>query len=160
LDLKFRNTVAAEIPLRQFSKGSRMNRTNAFIFAVVIAAMLPGAPASAQSPNVLPAQNFYFDDSEWPLPDDNRTSALRLTGMRSVHAVWMSFTRYAGGKPMMDSPVITLLEGSTVKWNAPGGCTYELQLVNANPPLINMSKRQICMLDSGAKAIFRILAAP
>jgi hypothetical protein len=137
-----------------------MNHTNAIVFALVIAALLPGASASAQSSNVLPVQNFYFDDSEWPLPEEGHTSALRLTGMHSVHAVWMSFTRYTGGKPMMDSPVITLLAGSTVRWNAPGGCAYELQLVNADPPLINMSKRQICMLDSGAKAIFRILAAP
>ena len=137
-----------------------MNLKNAFVFAVMTAAMLLSTYARAQAPNVLPAQNFYFNDSEWPLPDNDRTSALRLTGMRSVHAVWMSFTRYAGGKPMMDGPVITLLEGSTAKWNSPGGCAYELQLVNANPPLINMSKRQICMLDSGTKAIFRILAAP
>jgi hypothetical protein len=151
--------VTAKTRCANFAKGSRMKHANAFIFAVMTAAMLPGAAARAQS-TALPAQNFYFDNSEWPLPESERTSALRLTGMNSVHAVWMSFTKYAGGKPMMDSPVFMLLEGSTVKWNAPGGCNYELQLVNANPPLINMTKRQICTLDSGAKVIFRILAAP
>ena len=137
-----------------------MKLANAFVCAVMTAALLFGTSASAQSPNVLPAQNFYYDNSEWPLPDNDHTSALRLSGMNSVHTVWMSFTKFAGGKPVMDSPVITLLEGSTVRWNAPGGCAYELQLVNSNPPLINMNKRQICTLDSGAKVIFRILAAP
>jgi hypothetical protein len=136
-----------------------MNLTNAFFFAVIAGAMLFSVAAGAQAPNALPAQNFYFDDAEWPLPNE-RASALRLTGITSVHAVWMSFTRYAGGKPVMDSPVIALLPGSTVKWSPPGGCEYELQLVNANPPLINMTKRQICMLEAGSKVIFRILAAP
>lgn len=136
-----------------------MKLVNLFVFAAMTAAMLLSVSAAAQTPNPLPAQNFYYDDVAWPLPDE-RTSALRLSGMTSVHAVWMAFTKYAGGKPVMDSPVITLLEGSTVKWSAPGGCTYELQLVNANPPLINMNKRQICMLDAGAKVFFRILATP
>ena len=136
-----------------------MNVTNVFVCAAMSAAMLLSVSASAQAPNALPAQNFYYDDAEWPLPNE-RASALRLTGMTSVHAVWMSFTRYTDGKPMLDSPIIPLLEGSTVKWSAPGGCTYELQLVNANPPFINMSKRQICTLNQGAKVIFRILALP
>src|SRR5450432_3777693 len=110
-----------------------MNLTNASVLAAAAAAMLLSVSADAQAPNALPAQNFYFDDAEWPLPNE-RTSALRLTGMTSVHAVWMTFSRYAGGKPVTDSPIITLLDGSTVKWSAPGGCTYELQLVNSNPP--------------------------
>ena len=136
-----------------------MKLTNAFVCAGMTAAMLLSVSASAQSSNALPAQNFYYDDTVWPLPND-RTSELRLTGMTSVHAVWMSFTRYADGKPVMNSPVITLLEGSTAIWTAPGGCNYELQLVNSNPPVINMTKRQLCALDLGAKVIFRILAAP
>jgi hypothetical protein len=130
-----------------------MKLSSAVVFAAVTAAALAGGPAGAQSPN------FYYDDTPWPLPNEN-TSGFRLTNMKSAHAVWMSFTRYADGKPMMDSPVITLLPGSTVNWSAPGGCTYELQLVNADPPMINMTKRQRCMLDAGQKVIFRILAAP
>ena len=36
---------------------------------------------------------------------------------------------------------------------------YELQLVNANPPVINMNKPPaMCALRPGAKVIFRILA--
>jgi hypothetical protein len=130
-----------------------MKLSGVLIFAAITTAMLASGPASAQTPN------FYYDDTPWPLPGEG-TSAFKLSGMKSVHAVWMAFTRYADGKPVMDSPVITLLEGSTAKWSAPGGCTYELQLVNANPPLINMTKRQICMLDNGGKVVFRILAAP
>jgi hypothetical protein len=61
--------------------------------------------------------------------------------MKSAHAVWMAFTQYTDGKPMLDSAVMTLLPGSTMRWTAPqGSCTYELELVNANPPLINMKK--------------------
>jgi hypothetical protein len=130
-----------------------MKFSGACVFAAITAAMLLSGLASAQSPN------SYYSDTPWPVPSEG-TSAFRLTGMKSVHAVWMAFTKYADGKPVMDSPVITLLEGSTIKWSPPGGCVYELQLVNSDPPVINMTKRQICMLDNGGKVIFRILAAP
>lgn len=127
-----------------------------------------GGTASAQKPKAVPAKKpaavpaqnyFYFDNYEWPLPSEG-TTTMTLTGMKSAHAVMMSLTRYADGKPMPESPVITLLEGSTAKWTAPqGGCNFEVQLVNSNPPVINMMKPPaICNLRSGAKAIFRILA--
>ncbi len=136
-----------------------MRISSAVVIAALAAATLPGATASAQKAKTLPVQNFYFDDYEWPLPGEG-TTTMTLTGMKSVHAVWMTFTRYADGKPVTDSPVITLFEGSTIKWAAPqGGCNYELQLVNSNPPVINMNKPPaMCNLRLGAKAIFRILA--
>jgi hypothetical protein len=125
-----------------------------------MAAIVYGA-VNAQAPNALPAQNFYYDDSAWPLPDENTPTALKLTGMTSVHAVWMTFSRYDDGKPVTDGPVFALIEGSTVDWTAPGGCTYRLQLVNANPPLVNMTKpRSFCALAPGKKVIFKILALP
>ena len=133
------------------------------VFALVVSAMtvLGGATAFAQAPGALPAQNFYYDSSAWPLPDEGASTALRLSGMTSVHAVWMAFSRYDDGKPVTDSPVIALLEGSTIEWTAPGGCSYQLQLVNSNPPQINMSKpRSICALAPGRKVIFKIFALP
>jgi hypothetical protein len=132
-----------------------------FFFAAVAAATLTCGAANAQTPGGLPAQNFYFDDSAWPLPEEGAPTALRLTGMPSAHAVWMAFSRYDDGKPATDSPVMVLMEGFTVKWSAPGGCSYELQLVNSNPPQINMSKpRTFCALVPGKKVIFKILALP
>jgi hypothetical protein len=133
------------------------------LFAAIVSAatILGGATAIAQSPNAVPAQNFYYDDSAWPLPEEGASTALRLTGMPSAHAAWMAFSRYDDGKPATDSPVMVLMEGFTVKWTAPGGCNYELQLVNSNPPQINMSKpRSICALAPGKKVIFKILALP
>ena len=135
-----------------------MRISNAVVSAAMAAAMMLGGTASAQKGTALPAQNFYFNDYEWPLPGE-RTTTMTLTGMKSVHAVVMSFTRYSDSNPVADSPVVTLLEGSTAKWTAPqGGCNYELQLVNANPPVINMAKPGMCNLRAGAKVIFRILA--
>ena len=128
-----------------------------FLVTTFTATMLPGASAIAQTPG-----SNYYDSTPWPLPVEGGTSAFKLTGMTSAHAVWMSFTRYTDGKPMMDSPVITLLPGSTAKWSAPeGGCGYDLELVNANPPYINMKKPwSMCSLKPGAQVLFRILAAP
>jgi hypothetical protein len=132
-----------------------------FFFAAVAAATLTCGAANAQTPGGLPAQNFYFDDSAWPLPEEGAPTALRLTGMPSAHAVWMAFSRYDDGKSATDSPVMVLMEGFTVKWSAPGGCSYELQLVNSNSPQINMSKpRTFCALVPGKKVIFKILALP
>jgi hypothetical protein len=134
-----------------------MKLVTAFLVTTFSAGVLFGATAIAQSPG-----NSYYDSTPWPLPGEGGTSAFKLTGMTSAHAVWMSFTRYTDGKPMTDSPVITLLPGSTIKWSAPeGGCNYELELVNANPPLITMKKPwSMCSLKPGAQVIFRILAAP
>jgi hypothetical protein len=146
----------------RIAKGDHMkiSRARACAYAAIAITALPGG-TGAQSPTAVPAQNFYYDNSAWPLPDENRATALRLSGMTSAHAVWMTFSRFDGGKPVTDSPVIALLEGSTHNWIAPGGCTYELQLVNANPPQINMKKlSSICVLNAGAKVIFKILAAP
>jgi hypothetical protein len=138
-----------------------MKFSYAVAFAAMTAATLLGGAAGAQTPNAQPAQNFYYDDSAWPLPAEGATTALRLSGMTSVHAVWMTFSRYDGSKPVTDSPVITLMEGSTLKWTAPGGCSYEIELVNANPPQINMKKPySICALNPGAKVIFKVLALP
>ena len=140
-----------------------MRISNAVVSAAMAAAMMLGGTASAQKGTALPAQNFYFNDYEWPLPAEGATATtttMTLTGMKSAHAVIMSFTRYTDGKPMPEAPVVTLLEGSTAKWTAPqGGCNFELQLVNANPPVINMNKPPaMCALRPGAKVIFRILA--
>src|SRR3954464_11364293 len=124
-------------------KGIAMKVINAFLATTFSGAILFAASAIAQSPG-----NSYYDSTPWPLPGEGGTSAFRLTGMTSAHAVWMSFTQYVGGKPMMDSEVITLLPGSTARWNAPeGGCGYELELVNASPPVINMKKQwSMCSL--------------
>jgi hypothetical protein len=136
-----------------------MKIANALIVAALAATTLPDGVARAQT---AATGNVYYDSTPWPLPVEGGTSAFKLTGMTSVHAVWMSFTRYTDGKPLMDSPVITLLPGSTIKWSAPeGGCNYDLELVNANPPLITMKKPwSLCSLKPGAQVIFRILAAP
>jgi len=138
-----------------------MKIANALIITALAATTLLGGAAGAQTPGNAPA-NVYYDSTPWPLPGDGGTSAFKLSTMTSAHAVWMSFTRYTDGRPLMDSPVITLLPGTTVKWTAPeGGCNYELELVNSDPPLINMKKpSSICSLKQGAQAIFRILAAP
>jgi hypothetical protein len=139
-----------------------MKISNALIITALAAATLPGGVAGAQTSGGATAGNAYYENTPWPLPGDGGTSAFKLNGMTSVHAVWMSFTRYADGKPTMDSPVITLLPGSTTKWTAPeGGCNYELELVNANPPVINMKKpSSLCSLKPGAQVVFRILATP
>jgi hypothetical protein len=134
-----------------------MKLVTAFLVTAFAATTLPGGTATAQTPG-----NSYYDSTPWPLPVEGGTSAFKLTGMTSAHAVWMSFTQYVGGKPVMDSPIITLLPGSTAQWSAPeGGCNYDLELVNANPPTINMKKPwSMCSLKPGAQVIFRILAAP
>jgi hypothetical protein len=138
-----------------------MKLSNALVIAVMTTTALYGVRVGAQSANGLPAQNFYYDNSAWPLPEENKPTALRLAGMNSVHAVMMTFSHYEGGKPVTGSPIITLLEGSTANWNPPGGCSYELQLVNENPPVINMRKTSFfCALLPGAKVIFKILALP
>ena len=134
-----------------------MKSISAFMVTAFIATTVLGGVALAQMPG-----SSYYDSTPWPLPVEGATSAFKLTGMTSAHAVWMSFTRYTDGKPAMDSPVIVLLPGSTAKWSAPeGGCNYDLELVNANPPLITMKKPwSMCSLKPGAQVIFRILAAP
>ena len=139
-----------------------MKTANTLVIAALAATALLGGVAGAQTSGGANAGNAYYENTPWPLPADGATSAFKLNGMTAVHAVWMSFTEYVGGKPMMDSPVITLLPGSTTKWTAPeGGCNYELELVNANPPLINMKKpSSLCSLKPGAQVIFRILATP
>ncbi len=137
-----------------------MKLSTMFALAAIAATAMTGGTVNAQTPKILPVQNyFYYDDYEFPLPDEGMTT-MKLTGMKSAHAVWMTFTRYSDGKPTADGPVVTLLEGSTAKWTAPqGGCNYELQLVNANPPVINLFKPPaMCNLRLGAKVIFRIMA--
>lgn len=134
-------------------------RTLLLCFATLVAV----APAAqAQSEPTTAAGNFYFENTPWPLPGDG-TSALKLSGMTSAHAVMLAFTSYPGGKPMMDSPVMTLLPGSIVKWSAPqGGCIYDIELVNSNPPVINMRKSSWipCNSTPATHALFRILATP
>jgi hypothetical protein len=132
-----------------------LNACRLAVAAVLVGGLLPVTHAQT-------AGNVYYDATPWPLPADGGTSAFRLTGMTSVHAVWIAFNNYVGDKPIADSPVITLLPGSVVKWSAPqGGCNYELELINANPPLINMRKPSaMCSLRPGAQAIFKIFAAP
>ena len=131
------------------------------IVITLTAALLFGGVAGAQTGKALPGQNYYYDDQVWPLPADGAMTTFRLTGMTSVHAVWMTFNRYDGGKPVTDHPIIPLLEGSTAKWTAPGGCAFVLELVNANPPVINMRRPSaMCSLLPDAKAVFKILAAP
>ena len=131
----------------------------AIAFATIAAAALVSGNAFAQKAKAAPAQTFYYDDYEWPLPGEG-TTTMTLNGMKSVHAVWMTFARYVGGSDMPDAPVITLMEGSTIKWAAPqGGCVYQLQLVNSNPPVINLIKPpSMCAQKPGAKVIFKVLA--
>jgi hypothetical protein len=126
---------------------------------MITAAAMVAGNACAQNAKVVPAQIFYYDDYEWPLPGEG-TTPMTLNGMKSVHAVWMTFARYAGGNDQMDAPVITLLEGSTIKWSAPqGGCNYQLQLVNANPPVINLIKpSSMCAQKPGARVVFKVMA--
>lgn len=68
--------------------------------------------AAAQTAKTLPAQHYYYDDYEWPLPGEGTTS-MTLNGMKSAHIVWITQVRSAEGKPLADSAVITLIEGST-----------------------------------------------
>jgi hypothetical protein len=138
-----------------------MKFSGAIVLAAMTATTLLYGAAGAQTPQTLPAQLYYYDDYEWPLPDEG-TTTMALGGMKSVHAVSMTFSRYSDGKPVTDSAVFTLLEGSTMRWSAPqGGCTYVLQLVNGNQPAISMTKpTSMCSLRPGAKVIFKILATP
>ena len=116
--------------------------------------------AAAQTAKTLPAQHYYYDDYEWPLPGEGTTS-MTLNGMKSAHIVWITQVRSAEGKPLADSAVITLIEGSKTRFAPRGGCTFELELVNANPPVIHMHKpSQMCTLQPGAKVVFKGLAAP
>lgn len=134
----------------------------AILIAVSVASALSAATARAQAQPTTTAGNYYYDATPWPLPVDG-VSAFRLTGMTSAHAVVLAFTQYPGGKPAMDSPVMTLLPGSIAKWTAPqGGCAYELELVNSNPPVINMRKSAWlpCASTPATHALFRILATP
>ena len=51
----------------------------------------------------------------------------------------------------------------SVKWSAPqGGCIYDIELVNSNPPVINMRKSSWmpCNATPATHALFRILATP
>ncbi len=127
----------------------------------VLAALAIALPPVIAGAQALSGQNYYYDDAVWPLPPDGETTALRLSGMKSAHAVWMTFSKFVDGKTVTDAPVITLLEGSTLRWTAPGGCSFELSLVNSNPPQINMRRpSSICSLLPGAKVIFKVLATP
>ena len=153
------------------------NRRVKFVYAVAALVTTCGAAMAATDAEQMAR---FKDGNQWGAPAGNlnqtRYSTLKdinTTNVKDLSMIWAQSSgtlrghegqplviENVGGKPMMDSPVIILLEGSTTKWSAPGGCTYELQLVNSNPPVINMTKRQICMLDSGGKVVFRILAAP
>ena len=129
------------------------------IAAALAASAFLAGPAAAQKAKVVPGPVFYYNDYEWPLPVEG-TTTMKLNGMKSAHAVWMSVLRYSAGPAVDDAPVITLLEGSKAKWTAPqGGCNYELQLVNSNPPVISMTKPPaVCLTRSGAKVVFRVVA--
>jgi len=129
------------------------------IAALLAAAALLAGPAAAQKAKVVPGPVFYYNDYEWPLPVEG-TTTMKLNGMKSAHAAWISVLRYSAGPPVEDAPVITLLEGSKARWTAPqGGCNYELQLINSNPPVINMTKPPaVCLTRAGAKVVFKVVA--
>jgi hypothetical protein len=135
-------------------KISRMMVLAAFVVPALIGS------AAAQTAKTLPAQHYYYDDYEWPLPAEG-TTTMTLNGMKSVHIVWMTQVRSAEGKPLTDSAVITLIEGIKTRFAPRGGCSFELELVNANPPVIRMNKpSQMCTLQPGGKVVFKVLAAP
>jgi hypothetical protein len=134
-------------------------KTRHAIALTLLAAAFVAGNASAQRTKVAPAPVFYDDAVEVTLPADN-TFQIRIDGLKSLRAVWMSFTGYAGGKPPRDPQVIMLMEGVTAKWGAPdGGCTYEFKIADGAAPVINMKKASsICTLRDGEKANFRVLA--
>ncbi len=124
-----------------------------------LAVALAAGNACAQGTKVGPAQVFFDEAFEVTLPANN-TFQIKLDGLKSVRAVWITFAGYPGGKPPRLPQVITLMEGVTARWGAPDeGCTYELKLADGGAPVINMKKAAaVCTLRDGEKAKFRILA--
>jgi hypothetical protein len=121
-------------------------------------ALLLAGNAIAQRAKAAPALVFYDDAYEIGMPGDT-PGAIRLDGLKTVRAAWLTFAGYTGGKPARDPQVITLMEGTATKWGAPdGGCTYEFRIANSPAPSISMTKVGFCTLREGDKALFRILA--
>mgnify|MGYP003349585704 CR=1 FL=1 len=66
-----------------------------------LAAALIAGNAWAQRVKVAPAPVYFDDAYEVILPGDNGVQ-LKLEGLKSVRAVWMTFSAYADGKPARD----------------------------------------------------------
>ena len=139
-------------------KGDFMQTSRTFVLIAVTAAALFAGSASAQKSKVAPAQAFYDDGVQLALPNEDATSTLKLEGLKTVHAAWLTFAKFQDGSVASDPQVIALMEGVTAKWSGPKSCTYDLKLV-ANPPAINMTKSsKVCALRPGESATFRVLA--
>ena len=131
---------------------------NIRVFSIAVLALLLTGTAFAQRTRAAPALVFYDDAYEIGMPGDT-PGAIRLDGLKTVRAAWLTFAGYTGGKPARDPQVITLMEGTATKWGAPdGGCTYEFKIANSPAPSISMTKVGFCTLREGDKALFRILA--
>ena len=135
-----------------------MQTSKAIVVITLAAAALFAGSASAQKSKVAPAQAYYDDGYVWALPNDDATSSLKLEGLKTVHAAWLTFAKFQDGSVASDPQAIALMEGVTVKWAGPKSCTYDLKLV-VNPPAINMTKSsKMCALRPGESAVFRVLA--
>jgi hypothetical protein len=141
-------------------KGDNMKFSSTIAVATILIGALLAGDASAQKSNVTPAQMYFNDTYEVPaLPTDGGTIALNLTGMKTVHAAWLTFVKFTGGSPAQDSQVIPLMEGVTVKWS--GGkesCVYELRLVSSPAAITITRPSGMCALKPPGNAVFRILA--
>ena len=135
-----------------------MSRSVAVV--TLVASSLLASGASAQNAKAAPAQMVYeaaFEVSA--LPGDGETTTLKLAGLKTAHAAWITFVKFAGSAAARDSQVMALMEGVTVKWS--GGkesCVYELRMV-ASPPAITLNKSSgMCALKPPGAVVFQILA--
>ena len=137
-----------------------MKMSSAIAVATMTAAVLLAGGASAQKSSVAPAQLYFNDAYEvTALPGDGATTTLKLEGLKTVRAVWLTFAKFTGGAPVQDTQVITLMEGAMAKWaGGKESCVYELRLV-ASPPAVTMTKTGgMCALKPPGNAVFRVLA--
>jgi len=135
-----------------------MKISSAFAVATLLAAASFAGTASAQKSIVAPAQMFFDNGYEWPLPADGKTTTLELKGLKTAHAAWLAFMKFPNGAAAREPQVITLMEGVTFKWSEPMSCPYELRLV-ASPPAVTMTKPfGPCALRPAETAVFRVLA--
>ncbi len=141
-----------------FNQGENPMKPGKKIALSILATALFAGNVMAQRTKVAPAQVFFDDAYEVVLPGDN-AAAIKLDGLKSVRAVWLTFNSYTGGKPARDPQVMVLMEGTATKWGAPdGGCTYEFKIANGAAPSISMTKVGFCTLRDGEKVLFRVLA--
>lgn len=136
-----------------------MTMSNAIAVATLAAGALLAGGASAQNAKATPAPMVFETAYEIALPGEGETATLKLAGLKTAHAAWVTFLKFSGGAPPRESPVISLMEGMTAKWA--GGketCIFELRLV-ASPPAITINRTSgMCNLKPPGNAVFSILA--